>query len=94
LHTSATTPFNWQHPNCYGVRPKPRAYCGYTQIASTGYLFGGSSLTEDLDELYTIDLLTYTWRKIETDNGPSAIFRQIASSRPHKSCKMDEKLMK
>ena len=64
LHLT-TTPPQWSRPTCYGQRPSPRTSACFTQIATTGYVFGGRTTRGYSNELFALNLDSFTWQRIE-----------------------------
>ena len=58
----------WNQPDCKGDTPCPRAAFAVSQIGSTGYLFGGRFKDDRRNDLYSIDLETYIWKRIKIAN--------------------------
>lgn len=56
----------WTQPNFYGKVPSPRAAFACAQIKRNGYLFGGRYDNVRTNDLFCIDLKTYTWKRIKT----------------------------
>jgi hypothetical protein len=56
----------WSQPDVSGDIPCPRAAFAYTQIGNRGYLLGGRFRDDRRNDMYSIDLDTYTWTHVKS----------------------------
>jgi N-acetylneuraminic acid mutarotase len=71
----------FEHPLASGKAPSPRENFSFIRINSRIYLFGGFQEGGVLNDLHSIDMLTWTWSKVKTQ-GPMPPARQgMASAR-------------
>ena len=56
----------WMNPQCLGDVPSPRLSHCTTIIGDNVFLFGGTNQMIHFDDLYQLDMMSYTWTMIHT----------------------------
>eukprot|EP00794_Sanderia_malayensis_P006083 gene6083-6786_t len=57
-------PIEWKYPETVGEKPLPRAAHASTKIGHVGYIFGGRLEIERLNDMHSLDLDTFEWKRV------------------------------
>ena len=57
----------WTSPKCYGIIPPPRFMHATTKIGNKVWLYGGHCRSVDFNDLYELDMPSFTWTCIQTN---------------------------